>query len=102
MHPFSLLTLGIFVAGDITARWDLVTRLYELAIFAWDHGVVVSVFLKYVFKHSGLIRCFIGTCCQRLCDIVDLLLSDHNTSGKTGIEGDEFGICICKLVMIFR
>lgn len=43
MHPFSILTLGIFVAGYTTARWDLVTRLYELAIFAWDHGVVVSV-----------------------------------------------------------
>ncbi|THX33636.1 Gpi1-domain-containing protein [Aureobasidium pullulans] len=40
MHPFSVLTLGIFVAGYITARWDLVTRLYELAIFAWDHGVI--------------------------------------------------------------
>jgi hypothetical protein len=43
MHPFSVLTLGIFVAGYITARWDLVTRLYELAIFAWDHGVVVCL-----------------------------------------------------------
>lgn len=43
MHPFSVLTLGIFVAGYITARWDLVTRLYELAIFAWDHGVVVKL-----------------------------------------------------------
>jgi phosphatidylinositol glycan class Q protein len=42
MHPFSVLTLGIFVAGYITARWDLVTRLYELAIFAWEYGVVVS------------------------------------------------------------
>lgn len=41
MHPFSILTLGIFVAGYITARWDLVTRLYELARFAWNHGVVV-------------------------------------------------------------
>lgn len=40
MHPFSVLTLGIFVAGYTTARWDLVTRLYELAIFAWDYGVV--------------------------------------------------------------
>ncbi|KAF2501688.1 hypothetical protein BU16DRAFT_450296 [Lophium mytilinum] len=40
MHPFSILTAGIFVAGYSTARWDLVTRLYELAIFAWDHGVV--------------------------------------------------------------
>lgn len=43
MHPFSILTLAIFVAGYITARWDLVTRLYELAIFAADHGVVVSL-----------------------------------------------------------
>lgn len=39
MHPFSTLTIGIFVAGYITARWDLVTRLYELSLFAWDHGV---------------------------------------------------------------
>ncbi len=39
MHPFSI-TTAIFVAGYITARWDLVTRLYELAIFAYDHGVV--------------------------------------------------------------
>ncbi|KAF7544701.1 hypothetical protein G7046_g9733 [Stylonectria norvegica] len=31
---------SIFVAGYITARWDLVTRLYELAIFAWEYGVV--------------------------------------------------------------
>jgi phosphatidylinositol glycan class Q protein len=43
MHPFSILTLGIFVAGYTTARWDLVTRLYELAIFAWDYGVVVRL-----------------------------------------------------------
>ncbi|KAL6400712.1 N-acetylglucosaminyl transferase component [Ilyonectria robusta] len=28
--------------GYTTARWDLVTRLYELAIFAWENGVVVS------------------------------------------------------------
>ncbi|KAH3958719.1 hypothetical protein HBI56_209320 [Parastagonospora nodorum] len=40
MHAFSILTLGIFVAGYSTARWDLTTRLYELAIFAWDHGVI--------------------------------------------------------------
>ncbi|KAL8768452.1 MAG: hypothetical protein Q9209_005358 [Squamulea sp. 1 TL-2023] len=40
MHPFSILTLAIFIAGYITARWDIVTRLYELAIFAVDHGVL--------------------------------------------------------------
>lgn len=43
MHAFSILTLGIFVAGYSTARWDLTTRVYELAIFAWDHGVVARV-----------------------------------------------------------
>ncbi|RMD42385.1 hypothetical protein DV735_g2734, partial [Chaetothyriales sp. CBS 134920] len=43
MHPFSSLAIGIFVAGYITARWDLVTRLYELAFFAWDHGVFARV-----------------------------------------------------------
>lgn len=42
MHPFSTLTLAIFVAGYITARWDLVTRLLELTIFAWEKGVFVS------------------------------------------------------------
>ena len=42
MHPFSVLTVVIFIAGYITARWDLVTRLYELAIFAVDHGIVVG------------------------------------------------------------
>ncbi|QDS71429.1 hypothetical protein FKW77_003462 [Venturia effusa] len=39
MQPLSVLTVGVFFFGYITARWDLVTRLYELAIFAWDHGV---------------------------------------------------------------
>lgn len=42
MHPVSVLAFGIFLAGYITARWDLVTRLYELAIFAWDHSVIVG------------------------------------------------------------
>ncbi|KAM3437709.1 hypothetical protein NHJ13734_004533 [Beauveria thailandica] len=27
--------------GYITARWDLVTRLYELAIFAWEYQVAI-------------------------------------------------------------
>jgi hypothetical protein len=57
MHPFSVLTIGIFAAGYITARWDLVTQLYELTVFAWDHGVwtraakgfaVLSVFFVLV------------------------------------------------------
>lgn len=58
MHPFSVLTLGIFVAGYITARWDLVTRLYELAIFASEYGVVVSrpICLLYA-AYSSSERC---------------------------------------------
>ncbi|KAG6010562.1 hypothetical protein E4U21_005915 [Claviceps maximensis] len=56
MHPFSILTLGIFVAGYITARWDLVTRLYELAIFAAEYGVVQS--LLVMVEHDGLMRVF--------------------------------------------
>src|SRR5450755_1055118 len=55
MHPFSVLTLGIFVAGYTTARWDLVTRLYELAIFAWDHGVVVSKAMSSIFLSKMLL-----------------------------------------------
>jgi phosphatidylinositol glycan class Q protein len=57
MHPFSVLTLGIFVAGYITARWDLVTRLYELAIFAWENGVVVSTALCAL-----QLQCLANTC----------------------------------------
>jgi phosphatidylinositol N-acetylglucosaminyltransferase subunit Q len=41
MHPFSILTLGIFIAGYITARWDLIAQLYAVTVFAWEHGVVV-------------------------------------------------------------
>jgi phosphatidylinositol glycan class Q protein len=53
MHAFSILTLGIFIAGYSTARWDLVTRLHELAIFAWDHGVVTRA-----AKGVGLLSVF--------------------------------------------
>ena len=48
MHPVSILTFGIFFSGYITARWDLVTRLYELAIFAWDHGVITRAAYGFV------------------------------------------------------
>lgn len=43
MHPFSILTLGIFIAGYITARWDLIAQLYAVTVFAWEHSVVVSI-----------------------------------------------------------
>lgn len=49
MHPFSVLTLGIFVAGYITARWDLVNRLYELATFAWNHGVWTRSIIGFAY-----------------------------------------------------
>lgn len=39
MHPLGIFT-AIFVAGYITARWDLITQLIELGIFAYEHGVV--------------------------------------------------------------
>ncbi|KAG5930273.1 hypothetical protein E4U42_002485 [Claviceps africana] len=42
--------------GYITARWDLVTRLYELAIFAAEYGVVRS--LLVMPEHDGLMRVF--------------------------------------------
>ena len=43
MHPFSVATLAIiFGAGYNTAKWELYTRLYELAIFAVEHGVLVG------------------------------------------------------------
>lgn len=59
MHAFSIFAWAIFVAGYITARWDLVTRLYELAIFAWEYGVVASssrITCPFSFRH------FVGTC----------------------------------------
>ena len=43
MHAFSILAWAIFVAGYITARWDLVTRVCELWTFAWEYGVVVRL-----------------------------------------------------------
>jgi len=55
MHPFSILTLGIFVAGYTTARWDLVTRLYELAIFAWDHGVITRTAKAFAILSLGFL-----------------------------------------------
>ncbi|KAH7362319.1 phosphatidylinositol N-acetylglucosaminyltransferase subunit GPI1 [Plectosphaerella cucumerina] len=59
MHPLSVLSLGIFVAGYITARWDLVTRLYELAIFAWDHGVVTRAAKGFLVLTAAFIFIFL-------------------------------------------
>jgi len=59
MHPFSVLTVGIFVAGYITARWDLVTRLYELAIFAWENGVVTRALRGFALLTALFLTIFI-------------------------------------------
>ncbi|KAI1505101.1 N-acetylglucosaminyl transferase component-domain-containing protein [Biscogniauxia marginata] len=59
MHPFSILTLAIFVAGYITARWALVTRLYELAVFAWDKGVIVRATQGFGFLSLAFLFIFI-------------------------------------------
>jgi hypothetical protein len=66
MHPVSILTFGIFFAGYITARWDLVTRLYELAIFAWDHGVIVGC-AEFPTKFNASTKAHVDTRCERLC-----------------------------------
>jgi hypothetical protein len=65
MHPVSILTFGIFFAGYITARWDLVTRLYELAIFAWDHGVIVGWNRHFDIIYNT--KAYVDTRCERLC-----------------------------------
>ena len=81
MHPFSILTLGIFVAGYITARWDLVTRLYELAIFAADHGVVVSLgnHIPFLGTHRSFWR-LADTSGRRICSSLLGLLRSHLTN----------------------
>lgn len=84
MHPFSVLTLGIFVAGYITARWDLVTRLYELAIFAWDHGVVTRAAIG-AFGLSLAFAIFIAPVAKLACD--EALV--HPRSPNAGISARE-------------
>lgn len=84
MHPFSSLTIGIFVAGYITARWDLVTRLYELAIFAWDHGVVTRA--AKAFSVLSLIYIALILPLERLAAHEAIL---HPRSPKHGISARE-------------
>lgn len=64
MHIFSLVALAIFVAGYSTARWDLITRLYELALFAWDHGVIVRATKGFAVLSVGFV--FIALPFERL------------------------------------
>lgn len=75
MHPFSVFAFSIFVAGYITARWDLVTRLYELAIFAWDHGVVVgSMCCLFNLRENNMLTSFmVDSRRQRVPRSLDIL-----------------------------
>ena len=101
MHPFSTLTLGIFVAGYITARWDLTTRLYELLIFAWEYGVVVSrraMHTRYTYTAGGLClganageHVIVVARGQSPCHTQPLLPRDIYTCGTSGDEGSEPG-----------
>lgn len=84
MHPFSVLTLGIFVAGYITARWDLVTRLYELAIFAWNYGVVTRAAKGFGVLSLVFLIVFIPV--QRLATLESNL---HPRSPGSGISARE-------------
>lgn len=78
MHAFSILTIAIFVAGYSTARWDLVTRVYELAIFAWDHGVVTRTAKGFAFL-SLLFFLFI-------LPIVRLATQETDLVSKRGVD----------------
>ncbi|RKF59547.1 Membrane protein [Erysiphe neolycopersici] len=86
MHPFSILTLAIFVAGYITARWDLVTRIYELAIFAWDHGVVARTLKGFAILSTVFFLFFVPI--ERLATR-ETALKQHPRSTSAGISARE-------------
>lgn len=48
-----LLVIVVFISGYITARFSLITQAIDLAYFAWDHGVVVSLLLLHFFLTPG-------------------------------------------------
>lgn len=57
MYPSAVvLSVGVFVAGWISARYDLPLRLYELALFAWYHDVLV----RSVYGFAGLSLFFVA------------------------------------------
>ncbi|KAL2163493.1 hypothetical protein VTH06DRAFT_5551 [Thermothelomyces fergusii] len=92
MHPFSILTLGIFVAGYITARWDLVTRLYELAIFAWNYGVVTRAAKGFVVLSLVFLCIFLPV--ERLATreanlAAGLFLADSTALWLSDMPGDD-------------
>lgn len=91
MHAFSIVTLGIFVAGYSTARWDLVTRLYELSIFAWDHGVLIRAakgfaLLSVFFVLLVLPVARIAASETDLVSLADHIRSQHEADRRSILE----------------
>jgi len=91
MHAFSIVTIGIFVAGYSTARWDLVTRLYELSIFAWDHGVLVRAakgfaLLSVVFLLVVLPVARIAVSATDLVGLPDYVRTDPKANDHSTLE----------------
>ncbi len=84
MHPVSILTFGVFFAGYITARWDLVTQLYELAIFAWDHGVVTRA-----AKGFGILSIFFTLLLVPISHIASREAELHPRPPESGISARE-------------
>ncbi|KAI7523251.1 Gpi1-domain-containing protein, partial [Hortaea werneckii] len=70
----------------ITARWDLVTRLYELAIFAWDHGVITRAAKGFTILSIFFILLLIPI--ERIAAREAAFVST-NTSKEYSIESDD-------------
>ena len=102
MHPISVLTFGFFLAGYITARWDLVSQLIELAVFGWERGVftraakgfgVLSIFFVLVLipieriasKEAELVSISEGTAALIVADCIP----QHPRPPDTGISARE-------------
>lgn len=82
MHAFSIVTIGIFVAGYATARWDLTTCLYELAIFAWDYGVVVRAAKAFALL-SVLFLVLVLPIARIAVQVTDLVSNNEERAANT-------------------
>ncbi|CAH0037820.1 unnamed protein product [Clonostachys solani] len=82
MHPFSVLAIGIFISGYITARWDLVTRLYELAIFAWEYGVVARAAKGFVLLTTIFFGIFVPVALVAQKETTLVFLHENSYGGE--------------------
>jgi hypothetical protein len=99
MHAFSIVTLGIFVAGYSTARWDLVTRLYELSIFAWDHGVLIRAAKGFALLSVFFILLVLPVARIAASETDLVSLADHTRSQH---EADRYSILESPVVASLR